>query len=120
MSNKQAETVAAVASIAALVFSKDVQLPVAGIAASLEKMRGDMGRFAKLAESKGLTKQVRSLSGDVVQIVTPEMGTKLRAAGLITTREAKDITAFHGAIKALELVLSYDARKAEEKRKLGK
>lgn len=102
------------AKSAKLSFSKDYSFPVDTVEKALEKIRGDMGRFKALASKHGLTKTVRDMSGEAVSIVTPEMGAKLKSAGLITAREAEDIRAFSGAIKALELIVSYDSRKALE------
>lgn len=102
------------AKVSKLSFSKDYAFPVDSVEKSLEKMRGDMGRYRALATKHGLTKTVRDMAGDAVSIVTPEMGAKLRSAGHITAREAEDIRAFSAAIKALELIVSYDNRKALE------
>lgn len=120
MSTETAVKIESAPVITELAFSKDVKLPVDLIASQLEKMRSDMGRYGKLAEEKGLTKEIRSLSGDLHHIVTPEMGSKLRQLGHITTREAEDIRHFHSAIKALEGIMSYTSRKAAEKAKLSK
>lgn len=102
------------AKVAKLSFSKDYSFEIPTVEAALEKMRGDMGRYRNLAVKHGLQKTVRDMAGEAHAIVTPEMGAKLKAAGHITAREAEDIRAFSAAIKALEAIVTYDARKALE------
>jgi hypothetical protein len=94
-----------------LSFSGDYGFSVSAVQKSLEKLRSDMGRFRSLAIKAGLTKDVRDMAGERHAIVTPEMGAKLKAAGLIDAREAEDIRAFSAAIKSLEIITAYDARK---------
>jgi hypothetical protein len=109
-----AATKPAKAKVAKLSFSKDYSFEIQTVESALEKMRGDMGRYRTLAVKHGLQKTVRDMAGEAIPIVTPEMGAKLKQAGLITAREAEDIRHFSAAIKALEGIASYDARKALE------
>jgi hypothetical protein len=103
-----------------LAFSKDYSFEIPTLEKALEKMRSDMGRYRDLASKHGLSKTVRDMAGEAHAIVTPEMGAKLRAAGHITAREAEDIRHYSAAIKALEGIATYDARKAAEAAKLKK
>jgi hypothetical protein len=126
MSNTATATVPAPAAksekakVQELVFSKSTKFDLEKLASELEKVRGDMGRFHSLAVKHGIGKDITYLSGEVHKIPTPEMGAKLRAAGLITAREAEDIRGFHKAKQGLEILLTYSARKATEKAKLAK
>lgn len=116
--NKQVTEKPAKAKPVTISFSKDYAFNVESIQKSLEKMRGDMGRYRQIAEKHGLFRTARDIAGDNVKIIPPEMASKLRSAGLITSREAEDIRVFSAAIKGLEGIMSYESRKAAEVAKL--